>query len=86
MGIVYSLGETDESSQSLQATLRTEYSPLVAISLMLFLLIATPCMATLVITRREAGGWRWAWLQFGGLTVIAYVTSVIVYQVGRLIS
>ena len=83
MGIVYSLGETDESSQGLQETLRSEYSPLVAISLMLFLLIATPCMATLVITRREAGGWKWAWLQFGGLTVIAYVISVVVYQVGR---
>jgi len=86
MGIVYSLGETDEASRSLQETLRSEYSPLVAISLMLFLLIATPCMATLVVTRREAGSWKWAWLQFGGLTVIAYVISLMVYQIGRLIA
>jgi ferrous iron transport protein B len=86
MGIVYSLGETDEQSESLQATLRNEYSPLVGISLMLFLLIATPCMATLVVTRREAGSWRWAWLQFGGLTVLAYIVSLVVYQVGRIIT
>jgi ferrous iron transport protein B len=43
-------------------------------------------MATLVVTRREAGSWRWAWLQFGGLTVLAYIVSLVVYQVGRIIT
>ncbi len=86
MGIVYSLGETDERSESLQETLRREYSPLVGVSLMLFLLIATPCLATLAVTRRESGSWKWAWLQFGGLTVLAYIVSLAVYQIGRIIA
>lgn len=84
MGIVFALGEADESSASLQTVLRREYSPLVGISMMLFLLIATPCMATLAVTRRESGSWKWAMLQFGGLTAVAYFVSLVVFQVGRL--
>lgn len=84
MGIVYSMGETDESSIGLRETLRRDYPPLVGFSLMLFLLIATPCMATVAVTRRESGGWKWPILQFVGLTLVAYVISLAVYQIGRL--
>jgi NADH-quinone oxidoreductase subunit H len=53
--------------------LARDYSPLIGLSLMLFMLIATPCMATVAVTRRESGSWKWALLQFGGLTGIAYL-------------
>lgn len=86
IGIVYSLGETNERSQGLRSVISREYSPLVAISLILFLLVGTPCMATVAITRRESGSWKWALLQFGGLTALAYFLSLIVYQVGRLLA
>lgn len=86
MGIVTSLGEVDEGSLRLRETLRRDYSPLVGASLMLFLLIGTPCMATLAVTRRESGRWKWALLQVGGLTALAYVVSALVYQVGRLMA
>ena len=85
MGIVYAMGETDEDSEPLRDVLARNYSPLVGISLMLFLLIATPCMATVAVTKRETGSWRWAALQFGGLTAVAYVISLVVYQVGSLL-
>ena len=84
MGIVYSLGEADEESEGLRETLAKDFSPLVAISLILFLLIATPCMATIAITRRESNSWKWPLLQFGGLTVIAYLISLAVFQIGSL--
>jgi ferrous iron transport protein B len=84
MGIVYSLGGADKGSEGLRNALARDYSPLTAFSLMLFLLIATPCMATVAITRRESGSWRWALLQFGGLTTVAWILSFIVYQVGSL--
>ncbi len=84
MGIVYAMGETDEESQGLRETLAADYSPLVGLSLMLFLLIAAPCMATVAVTRRESGSWKWALLQVGGLTAVAYAISLVVYQVGRL--
>lgn len=82
MGIVYSLGDVDEESQTLRDKLRSAYSPLVAFCIMLFALISTPCMATVAVTRRESNSWRWALAQFWGLTALAFVLTTIVYQVG----
>ena len=86
MGIVYAVGEADEESPELRDQLRANYSPLVAFCIMLFCLIGAPCMATIAITRRESNSWGWALFQWGGLTVVAYVLTVAVYQVGTVLS
>ncbi len=85
LGIVFSLGEADEDSQSLRSKLKANYTPLQGFCVMLFCLISAPCMATLAICRRETNSWKWALFQFGGLTAIAYVITVAVYQVGRMV-
>ena len=85
MGIVYSVGEADEGSATLRERLRENYTPLVGFSVMLFALISAPCMATIAITKRESNSWRWALFQLGGLTVLAYVVTVAVYQIGKLL-
>lgn len=84
MGIVFSVGEADEQSESLRKELSSHYSPLVAFCIMLFCLVSAPCMATIAITRQESGSWKWALLQLGGLTVTAYILTVLVFQAGRL--
>lgn len=83
MGIVYSVGETDEDSETLRDRLKSTYTPLVGLCIMLFCLISAPCMATIAITRRESNSWKWALFQLGGLTALAYVITTIVFQVGR---
>jgi len=85
MGILYAVGEADGHSNELRMRLRENYSPLVAVCIMLFCLLSSPCMATFVATRRESGEWRWALLQLGGLTALAYVVTLIVHQVGLLL-
>ena len=82
MGIVFSVGETDEDSTPLREKLQAAYSPLIGLCIMLFNLIALPCMATVAITRAETRSWWWALLQHGGLTAIAWIITTIVYQVG----
>ena len=83
MSIVYSLGaEGDE--RDLRAKLHDDFSPRVGISLMLFLLVGTPCMATVAVVRRESGGWKWALLQFFGLTALAYLLAMAAYGLGGL--
>jgi ferrous iron transport protein B len=82
MGIVYSLGEVDETSTTLRDKLRRAYSPLVAFCIMLFALISSPCMATVAVTRRESNSWKWAVFQFVGLTTLAFVLTTAVYQLG----
>ncbi|MGM0599974.1 MAG: ferrous iron transport protein B [Candidatus Rifleibacteriota bacterium] len=82
MGIVYSVGEAEEDSKSLRDKLKEKYNPLIGFCIMLFCLISAPCMATIAITKRESNSWFWALFQLGGLTIMAYVVTVIVYQVG----
>ena len=85
MGVVYSLGEADETSAPLAETLRANYSPLVGFCLMLFCLIATPCMATFATMAKESGSWKWAFAQWGGLTALAWILTTLVYQIGSLL-
>lgn len=86
LGIVYSMGETDEQSADLRKALQRDYTLLQAISLMLFLLISAPCMATIAVTKRETGHWKWGLFQLGGLTAVAYLVSLAVFQLGRLLT
>jgi len=86
LGIVYSVGkEADEESSPLRDQLRANYTPLVAFCIMLFCLVSAPCMATIAVTRRESNSWRWALFQLSGLTVMAWILTVIVFQAGRLL-
>jgi ferrous iron transport protein B len=85
LGIVYSIGETDEQSETLRGKLRENYTPLQGFCIMLFCLISVPCMATIAVTRRESNSWKWALFQLSGLTVLAYIVTFIVYQAGTLL-
>ncbi|MDD2708403.1 MAG: ferrous iron transport protein B [Verrucomicrobiae bacterium] len=82
MGIVYSVGQADEESQSLREKLRENYSPLQGFCVMLFCLISMPCMATLTVVWRESGSWKWALFQAGALTALAYTLTLAVFQAG----
>ena len=88
LGIIFTAanekGEiSEQETASLRERVRAAYTPLQGFCMMLFLLIATPCMATIAVTRRESGSWRWAALQFGGLTVLGWLAATGVYQILR---
>ena len=87
LGIIFSMGEVDESSAGLRQALTRHYSPLQGLSILVFALLATPCMATFAISRRESGRWAFAAAQWLGLTGMAYLLSLIIFQLGsRLLS
>ncbi|MHC4624757.1 MAG: ferrous iron transport protein B [Planctomycetota bacterium] len=86
LAIVYAVGGDDEGSHSLREKLQADYTPLTGFCIMLFCLIYAPCVATLAITRHETNSWLWALFQFFALTALAYVLTLIVYQLGRLIT
>ena len=85
MGILYSEGEADEESESLRERLASIYTPLQAFCMMLFCLLSIPCLATLAIIKRELNSWGMALAEGGGLFVLAYVITLIVYQAGSLL-
>jgi ferrous iron transport protein B len=91
MGVVYSVGsEADEQSEPLRQALRDEkrpdgrpvYTPLVGLSLMVFFALACQCLSTLAVVKRETGGYRWPLFLFGYMTVLAWTTSFLVFQIG----
>lgn len=81
--ITYAM-EPGQATLTLQDRLRQEYGPLTGLSILLFCLIGTPCSATIATTRLETGSWGWAVFQFIGLTALAYLVSLIVFQTGNI--
>jgi ferrous iron transport protein B len=52
---------------------------------MIFFALACQCMSTLAVIKRETGGYGWPMFVFGYMTVLAWVVSFAVFQVGSLL-
>jgi len=50
------------------------------ISLMIFYMLAMQCMSTLAVVRRETRSWKWPMIQLAYMTALAYIMSLIAYQ------
>ncbi|MBL7124469.1 MAG: ferrous iron transport protein B [Actinobacteria bacterium] len=83
MGTLYSIQEADGQSDSLKTALYKHYHPLVGYNFMLFTLLYFPCMAGMVIFRKEAGT-KEMLFQIGYTFLLAWVMSFLVFQIGRL--
>ncbi len=92
LSIIYNVGaDADETSPTLIKAIQTAkkadgtpvWTPLTALSLMVFFVLAMQCMSTLAVVRRETNSWAWVIFMFGYMTVIAYFASLLTYQGGR---
>jgi len=88
LGTAYSLGQVDpEHSGSLAHTLANSpnWRPLVALSLIIFVMFYSPCFVATVCIAREAGSLKWGVFAMVFNTVLAFSLAVAVFQVGQLI-
>jgi len=94
LSIIYNVGsDEDAQSDSLVNAVRgakkpdgtPAWTPLVALSMMVFFVLAMQCMSTVAIVRRETNSWRWPLFMVAYMTVLAYIASFITYQGGRLL-
>jgi ferrous iron transport protein B len=94
LSIIYNVGnDEDAQSDSLVNAVREAkkpdgtpaWTPLVALSMMVFFVLAMQCMSTVAIVRRETNSWRWPLFMVAYMTVLAYIASFITYQGGRLL-
>ena len=93
MGVLYANDEevADDTNDGLSeryANLRQKMTadgitPLIAFAYLLFVLIYFPCIATIAAIKSETGSWKWALFTACYTTGLAWVVSVIVYQVGK---
>jgi len=88
LATIYSIDNDENNTiQSLQKTLRHDptLNPVKAYGLLLFILIYIPCIAVLSVIRREAGGWKWAWLMVVYTLSLAWLVSFSFIKIASLI-
>jgi len=61
---------------------KNTYTPLIAISLMVFYVYAAQCMATFAIVKTETNGWKWPIFMIVYMTTLAYGMSFLVIKIG----
>ena len=90
LATIYSVGSDDENTATIKEKMRSEIHPTTGkkifnfpagMSLLVFYAFAMQCMATLAIVKRETKTWKWPLIQLFGMTGLAYVCSLIVYQI-----
>lgn len=97
LGVLYQAGDEDSGNQSLINKLQGQvhtygpkagkpvFTPLVAMSFMIFILIYFPCIGVVTAISRESGSWKWAAFVIFYTTGLAYLASLAVYQIGSII-
>ncbi|MCE9596945.1 MAG: ferrous iron transport protein B [Spirochaetia bacterium] len=92
LGIIYSVGKVDaEHTEDLKTTMMRErrpdgspvFTPLLAVTLMVFFALCCQCMSTVVTVQRELASWPLAIFMFCYMTGLAYVSGLLIYQGGR---
>ena len=90
LATIYSVGSDDENTTTIKEKMRSEINPATGkkifnfpagMSLLVFYAFAMQCMATLAIVKRETKTWKWPLIQLFGMTGLAYVCSLIVFQI-----
>jgi ferrous iron transport protein B len=86
-GTLYNFaGELSESGDEIWALVASDFGPVTAYSFMIFQLLCAPCFAAIGAIRREMGNVKWTAITIGYMCGFAYAISMIVYQIGGLLT
>ncbi len=91
LATIYSIGSDEEDPSTIKDRMREEkmsdgqprFGFATGMSLLLFYVFAMQCMGTLAVVKRETNSWRWPVIQLFGMGMLAYVVSLIAFQVLR---
>lgn len=94
LSIIYNVGKDAEAdSETLTQAIRDAkradgspvWTPLTAITLMVFFVLAIQCMSTVAVVRRETNSWLWTFFMIAYMTILAYIAAFLTYQGGKLL-
>ena len=91
LGIVYSVGDPGDETGDLQSAMKADrradgtpvWTTAVAISMLVWFVLAMQCMSTTAVVRRETGGWSWPIAQLVGMNVIAWIGAFIAFHIAN---
>ncbi|MGB0917060.1 MAG: ferrous iron transport protein B [Flavobacteriales bacterium] len=93
MATIYSVGGSDDEVSSVREKMQAQLKPGTneplydlpfGLSLMVFYAFAMQCMSTLAVVKTETGTWKWPMIQLVMMTGLAYVSSLLVYNLASL--
>jgi ferrous iron transport protein B len=94
LSIIYNVGkDSNEESESLMQAVRDAkkddgspaWTPLTALTLMVFFVLAMQCMSTVAVVRRETNSWTWALFMVFYMTGLAYLAAFLTFQGGKIL-
>ena len=83
-GILFGFGEVAEDGAEIWGQLAGSLSTVAAYSFLVFNLLCAPCFAAMGAIKREMNNTKWFWTAIGYQTLLAYVVSLCIYQIGNL--
>jgi ferrous iron transport protein B len=90
MATIYSIGSSKDNDSTIKQRMKEEinpetggprFTPAVGLSLLVFYTFAMQCMSTLAVVYRETKGWKWPMIQLIYMTVLAYVSAWVVFEI-----
>lgn len=85
-GVLYGIEEVAEDGVEIWTNIQGSFAQLSAYSFLIFNLLCAPCFAAIGAIRREMGNAKWTWIAIAYQTGLAYVSALIIYQLGLLVS
>lgn len=86
LGMVYAMDGDADMEDRLQQRIAAEWSLGTKLSLLIWLVFAPQCLSTFVVVKQETRSWRYMWIMGGYLFGLAYLASLITYQLTRSIT
>ena len=84
-GVLFGITEAGEQNPELINHISTIFTAVSAYSFMVFNLLASPCIAAISAMKRELGSWKWTLIAISYQMTLAYLVSLLVYQIGSAI-
>lgn len=85
LGVLYSTEKSNDKAALANALRSSGMTPLSALSMMVFVLLYLPCLATITTIKKETGSFKWTFFSITYSTVIAWMMSFCLYQGGKLL-
>ena len=87
LGVLYHFGgELSENGDEIWGEVANDYTAISAYSFMIFNLLCAPCFAAMGAIKREMNNGKWTAIAIGYMCLLAYCASLVVYQIGGLIT
>ncbi len=92
LSTIYNVEDDGENMVNLKEAMKNDinpvtgknvFTPLVAISIMVFYVYAAQCVATFAIVKTETNTWKWPIFMIAYMTLLAYIMSFLVYNLGQ---